>query len=755
MEGKNRKRFRIKKIFSSLLLSYAALLMVPLLIVFVLMEIWNASMERYYKELANNSLSEGRMAFEKRLGVLQTGAFAMVNDSELSWVSYLEGLNPGDSNISMLIRCNKKLNEVFADTDKYYDYCVILRNGFVFRKKGMYVGREFFYNTYRKYEKMSYEEWMEQSFRADTWKLFPMQDITVDNVTERAITYSFPVRSSFKQTGEAKAAVQFLVPERAMEEMFAALREMQGTVCLYDKEGSLLAKLYSPKLLEEEEIAQAEWPKPGDWISLNIGGEEKLVLHQYSENEALHYIVILPSETVLMNQKQTRAIASAALALGILFEVLLGVRFAFRYSVPIRNIVENIQRMFYGGIPEEGTHKTLSEYEFLKEGVNTLISDNESMKTVLQEKSAREKVNFLTLLFNGEFHGDEEIAKEARYAGVDLTAPGHYIIVLQTEEGLETLFKMLQDRKLSSVKESYMTDSGKIALLIADNEPGAEGESEERRQIRKILEERVFGEVYIGIGQTYTQSSDLVFSFRQACYCADKAQRKNCWEGIEYGKALLELNMPAYSLETEERLLNAVKYGDRKLVAEIFRILRQENLEEAHLPRTMEKLLISDITATLLNLCNSMAEGETAVKVMERTESAKNLEQGFDLLEECFLELSGRVSALRDRRAEEYLERLRAYILEKYGDPQFGMSAAAEAFSLSESYFSTFFKEIMGRSFSSYLENVRLEKAKELIAEGRYDLEKISGMVGYSSSATFRRAFKRACGVAPSVWKKE
>lgn len=59
----------------------------------------------------------------------------------------------------------------------------------------------------------------------------------------------------------------------------------------------------------------------------------------------------------------------------------------------------------------------------------------------------------------------------------------------------------------------------------------------------------------------------------------------------------------------------------------------------------------------------------------------------------------------------------------------------------------------MGKAFSSYLENMRLEKSKELISEGKYDLEQISRMVGYSSSATFRRAFKRAYGVAPSSWK--
>ena len=165
-------------------------------------------------------------------------------------------------------------------------------------------------------------------------------------------------------------------------------------------------------------------------------------------------------------------------------------------------------------------------------------------------------------------------------------------------------------------------------------------------------------------------------------------------------------------------------------------------------------MLVSNIAATLMALCNSMAENEYAMETVGRIEKEEDLERAMSFLEEQFLLLSEKIDSNRDKKAEEYYERLKAYMEGKYADEQFGMSVAAEEFGLSESYFSIFFKEIMGKSFSSYLENLRLEKARGLISEGRYDLEQISGMVGYSSSATFRRAFKRAYGVAPSMWKE-
>lgn len=166
-------------------------------------------------------------------------------------------------------------------------------------------------------------------------------------------------------------------------------------------------------------------------------------------------------------------------------------------------------------------------------------------------------------------------------------------------------------------------------------------------------------------------------------------------------------------------------------------------------------MLISNIMFTLLELYNSMAEAGRITETIERVGKEKDPERGLGLLEEKFLELCGSIHVSRDEKAEGYYERLTAYMEANYQDKQFNVSAAAEGFGLSQSYFSTFFKEVMGKSFISFLENMRLEKAKELMSEGDSDLETVARAVGYASSATFRRAFKRAYGVAPSDWKNQ
>ena len=198
----------------------------------------------------------------------------------------------------------------------------------------------------------------------------------------------------------------------------------------------------------------------------------------------------------------------------------------------------------------------------------------------------------------------------------------------------------------------------------------------------------------------------------------------------------------------------SVRAGNVQTVNMIFDRIREENLEKVHLSRTIGKMVASDITATLLGLYNSIAENDNIQELIEKIEKQETLEAALPVLKKQFLDLSEKMEALRNRKSEAYFLRLKEYIESNYANTQLGIGMAATAFGLSESYFSLFFKETMGKTFGSYLEGVRLEKAKRLIAQGNFDLEKISEMVGYSSSATFRRAFKRAYGVAPSAWKE-
>jgi len=63
------------------------------------------------------------------------------------------------------------------------------------------------------------------------------------------------------------------------------------------------------------------------------------------------------------------------------------------------------------------------------------------------------------------------------------------------------------------------------------------------------------------------------------------------------------------------------------------------------------------------------------------------------------------------------------------------------------------FKEIYGKSIYNYLISFRMEKAIELLEDGKLPLDEIALLVGYADSAHFSRAFRKEKGVPPGQFR--
>lgn len=73
---------------------------------------------------------------------------------------------------------------------------------------------------------------------------------------------------------------------------------------------------------------------------------------------------------------------------------------------------------------------------------------------------------------------------------------------------------------------------------------------------------------------------------------------------------------------------------------------------------------------------------------------------------------------------------------------------------ISPYYFSKIFKEETGENFIEYLTNLRIAKAKVLLAESDRSMKEICSMVGYSDPNYFSRTFKKNVGVTPTEYKE-
>ncbi|MDI4649823.1 response regulator [Cohnella hashimotonis] len=94
------------------------------------------------------------------------------------------------------------------------------------------------------------------------------------------------------------------------------------------------------------------------------------------------------------------------------------------------------------------------------------------------------------------------------------------------------------------------------------------------------------------------------------------------------------------------------------------------------------------------------------------------------------------------------------YIRAHYHDDRLSINRMAEHLYLTPTYLCRIFKERTGKTINRHITEVRIEKAKEYLKDGRVKLSDVSSRVGYQSANHFTKLFKKMTGLNPSEFRE-
>lgn len=83
----------------------------------------------------------------------------------------------------------------------------------------------------------------------------------------------------------------------------------------------------------------------------------------------------------------------------------------------------------------------------------------------------------------------------------------------------------------------------------------------------------------------------------------------------------------------------------------------------------------------------------------------------------------------------------------------FSLENAAEALSMNSAYLSRLFKQQCGQTYSDYLVSLRIERAKELLADPTVKVYEIGYEIGYKNTQHFYKVFKQLTGMTPTEYR--
>lgn len=108
-------------------------------------------------------------------------------------------------------------------------------------------------------------------------------------------------------------------------------------------------------------------------------------------------------------------------------------------------------------------------------------------------------------------------------------------------------------------------------------------------------------------------------------------------------------------------------------------------------------------------------------------------------------------------KSEEILAKLDIvfrFVEENYTN-RISLQEAADSVGYSQFYFTKFFKKNTGKTFISFLNDYRIDKAKWLLINTSDTVSEIISQVGFESDKTFYRLFKKSMEMSPLIYRKK
>ena len=261
--------------------------------------------------------------------------------------------------------------------------------------------------------------------------------------------------------------------------------------------------------------------------------------------------------------------------------------------------------------------------------------------------------------------------------------------------------------------------------------------------------------VTVGLGRAYERAEDLYKSYAEARAATEYKVLSGGGKPI-YIQDMERLERTPLEPDShrEQQLLSAIKFASKEqLSALVDQLLDADGADWSPQARLIGILgtLMPIIQRYKLGETEMLGERETWLPLLrEDTPRQRQREWLVDLCQR----MSGCLDQRRVSTAKRLVEEAERYIRENYQNSDLSVDRLCAHLHISQSYFSTIFKQETGRSYVQYLTDVRMEHAVELLRTTDDKTYLVAEKVGYDEPNYFSYVFKKRFGVSPSQFRK-
>ncbi|MCR8642578.1 response regulator [Paenibacillus sp. N1-5-1-14] len=221
-----------------------------------------------------------------------------------------------------------------------------------------------------------------------------------------------------------------------------------------------------------------------------------------------------------------------------------------------------------------------------------------------------------------------------------------------------------------------------------------------------------------------------------------------CWERVKFALGDMYAQYAPYFTAINECIALHKEEQLRKVIADWENWVTRSKFHPDEVKEWSLQLLLDlqmKLKVTLQFQQTPLSE-EKLHRIIHAIQTMKHLAQW---LAQYLCDLSGKLSSLTISSKRTEVIKAQQYVISRLTE-RITLEEMAQHLNLNASYFSRLFKRETNHNFIEYVNQVKLQKAKELMQQSNMTVDQISDYLGYSNKSYFIKLFKRDVGMRPS-----
>lgn len=371
---------------------------------------------------------------------------------------------------------------------------------------------------------------------------------------------------------------------------------------------------------------------------------------------------------------------------------------------------------------------------------------------------------------------DRDIAVFRSYLEKSAVKNDYYIALIEIDEG-ERPYEPDERKRFSQILNERLNyylgidenctykanlSVTESALLTFTRSRDFRQQAELLSEISKGFRELAGATITIGVSATFRSLSAIHRAYLQAREALEKKAQMGYGKIIDYMAIRgLAAETPILSKEDIRVILERLNAGEAREASEIissyFHSLESRNVDMSLVKNSMTGLAtvvvreMFESAYTLQLVFGKPIRPAADIGALGTTEALESYI--LDFLDRVVLHAGCMQPFLGDRgRYSMTVNKAVAYIKANYAG-EIRISQVAGELHISESRLMHSFKQETGKTFNNWLTEYRVSIARTMIKTGLYKLYEVSEAVGYKNPITFRKAFFKITGSAPSQYQ--